>query len=155
MRSPGAVYKKLKEAKYFHFVNLFKKFMKRIPSNCKFNYSYKLINEGGTEREIRLCLLHQPGLDLKKGITPHLVDVCEETRHVGNCNGFIPKYTKEEIKKIFEEELCSKNIKEKKYSDICALEWVLERSVVGIPPFTWVQRFFYIIKKLITKNKIL
>jgi hypothetical protein len=134
---------------------MYKRAMKKVPCNCRYNYQYKFISEGGVEKEIRLCLLHQPELDLKKGIIPHLVDVCEEIYHTGNCNGFIPRYSKEDVKNILEEELNNKSIREKKYPDICALEWVLERSVVGIPPFSWVQQLFFFTKKLLTKNKIL
>jgi hypothetical protein len=156
MRNPGATYRKLREVKYFHLVVLYKKLSKRIPCNCRYNYCYKFIGDGGVEKEIRLCLLHQDNLDLKNGVIPHLVDVCEEQHHIRNCNGFVLKHTKDTIKNIFEEELGNKNIKEKKYPDICALEWVLERSAVGLPPFTWIQELFYKLKNLIiTRNKVL
>lgn len=154
MRSPGAVYRKLKEVKYFHFIDLYKRVMKRVPSNCKYNYQYRVIGDGGIEKEIRLCLLHQPEVDIKNGVFPHLVDICEEAHQVSHCNGFIPKYNKEGVKKLFEEALCNKNIREKKYPDICALEWVLERSVVGVVPLTWIQQLFYKIKKLIRRSSL-
>ena len=147
MKSPGAVYKKLKDVKYFHFVNLYKKYTRITPENCKFNFTY-VIKNGKIKKEIGLCLLHQPKTDLTSGVFPHLIDICEELHHVNSCNGFILKYNKEEIKKIFEEELSNRAIKEKKYPDICALEWVLERSVVGIPILSWIQKIFYAIKRI-------
>jgi len=155
MRSPGSVYKKLKEVKYRHLVVLYKKYFRRIPENCLYNYRYVFSGEEGREGEIRLCMLHQDTPNLKTGIMPHLVDLCTESNHCLRCNGFANKHTKEDVRELFEEELKNKNTKEKKYPDICALEWVLERSVVGLPPATWLQTVWYAIKRKVLRNKIL
>lgn len=125
VRNVREIYIKLREVKHFHLVKLYKKFLKKIPSNCKYNYPYKFSIDN-KDVEIRLCLLHQPSLDLKSGITPHLIDLCQEPVHCINCNAFLFKHTKESIKKDFEEELKDQKIKTEKYPDVCALEWVLE-----------------------------
>jgi hypothetical protein len=97
-------------------------------------------------------MIHQ---DPDKELALNLIDVCQTNKDCANCDGFIPKFTKDDIKKIFEEELNRRKIKEAKYPDICALEWVLERSAVGIPPFSWIQRLYFIVKNTFLKNKIL
>jgi hypothetical protein len=151
MRSSGAVYRKLKEVKFHHLVVLYKKFLKRTPENCTYNSLYTFQGGDGKSHEIRLCMLHQD----KEGIQTHLVDVCQATEDCVGCNAFILKYSREDIKKMIEDELSVKKIKESKYPDICALEWVLERSAVGMPPVSWIQAAYFRIKKLILNNKIL
>jgi len=154
MRTAGAVYRKLKEAKFRRLIILYKKLSKRIPENCRYNYPYRFLGSNNDSHEIRLCLIHQNDIDLENGIFPHLVDVCQEEEDCLNCNGFIPRYSREEIKKIFEEELNTKNIKEQKYPEVCALEWVLERYAVGMPPASWIQIAFFKIKHAVLGNKI-
>jgi hypothetical protein len=155
MRSPGSVYKKLKEVKFRHLINLYKIYLKRVPENCKYNYTYNSIDNNGQKFQIKLCLLHQDNLHIEshqlKGIIPHLVDVCACVEDCQNCNAFVCRFNKEDAKKIFEEELSNKSIREKKYPDICALEWVLERSSVGVFPITGIKAFFIKIKNLILR----
>ena len=146
MRSPGAVYRKLKEVKYYHLIALYRKFFRKIPENCKYNQKYEFMADGQV-REIRLCILHQD----KNGINPALVDLCEQLHHSSRCDAFIFRYTKEDIKKLLEQELSDKVIREKKYPDICALEWVLERSIAGTGITSWLQKLYYVIKKYIFK----
>jgi hypothetical protein len=163
MKNVRAIYQKLREVKYYHLVEIYKQYSKRIPTNCKYNYQYVIGDnetrngcpDCGAPIRIGLCLLHQPNLDLKTKVIPHLVDVCQEPRHCINCNGFIARYGKEDIKKIFEEELKNMTIKRIKYPDICALEWVLEQSIVGPPPFNWIQKIYYVAKKRLSDRKIL
>lgn len=155
MRSVRAVYKKLKEVKYRHLALHYKTYFKRYPTKCRYNRGYSFIGEDGNNHEIRLCLLHQPNLDIRSGVFPHLVDVCQEMNHCRNCDAFTFLLSEEDIKKSFEEELKDHKIKMKKYPDICALEWVLEQSVVGIPPFNWIQKVWYTTKRVLTRNKIL
>lgn len=151
MRNIRAVYQKLRDVKYHHLVKFYKKHMKRIPDNCKYNYPYNV----SANTTVHLCFLHQPNLNLESGIFPHLIDVCQELHHCSSCNGFIPQYTKKEIQELFLKELENKKFKEKKYPDICALEWVLEQSVLGIPPLNIIQKIYFYIKKFLSKNKIL
>jgi len=154
MRSSRDVYQKLREVKYHHLVKLYKKLLKKIPDNCRYNYPYQFPSDSRTV-ELRLCLLHQPNLDLKSGVYPHLVDVCQEPMQCINCNAFVLKHTKESLKDLFEVELKDQKIKQEKYPDVCALEWVLEQSVVGIPFFSWLQEIYYRIKRRAAKGKIL
>lgn len=152
MRNVRAVYQKLREVKYHHLVKLYKKYTRKIPENCKYNYPYKITSETGASVEIRLCLLHQPEIDLKSGIFPHLVDICQEQEHCTNCNAFVNRYTKEEMKKLLEAELNGPRTKELLYPDICALEWVMEQSE-GIPGFRWIEKMLYSIKKWFRKGR--
>jgi hypothetical protein len=140
MRSPGVVYKKLKEVKYRHLISMYRKFFRKIPENCKYNKKYEFMVDGEI-REVRLCMLHQD----KDGINPELLDLCEQLHHSSRCDGFILRYTKDDIKTLFEQEMSDKSIKEKRYPDICALEWVLERSAPG--SVTWPQRLWHLLKK--------
>lgn len=151
MRNVRSVYQKLREVKYHYLVKIYKRYFKRIPENCMYNHPYTF-STNNHRVEIRLCLLHQPNLNLKSGVFPHLIEICHEVHH---CNGFIPRYTKQDIQKLFEEELKNKKIKEKKYTDICALEWILEQSVLGIPPLNWIQKVYFTIKKQLSKNRVL
>lgn len=151
MRNVRAVYQKFKEVKHVHLVKLYKKYLRRVPENCIYNFEYFISNKAS----IRLCLLHQPEVDLKKGVFPHLVDVCQDAHHCNICNAFIPKYTKKEIQEYFEQILQNRKFKEKEYPDICALEWVLEKSVLGIPPFNLIQKIWFFIKRWLSKNKVL
>ena len=153
MRTAGAIYRKLKEAKFRHWAVLYKNLSKKSPCNCKSNYIYSFKGGDGVNYSIRLCLLHQERIDLKTGIYPHLIDVCQAEKDCNECNAFINKYSKEEIKTIFIEELNTKKIKETKYPDICALEWVLEKYVEGFPPISTLQALYFTIKKIILKAK--
>ncbi|RKY82561.1 hypothetical protein DRQ07_01010 [candidate division KSB1 bacterium] len=148
MKNVRSVYKKLKEVKYHYLIKFYKKYLSRVPKNCKYNYPYKI----SEKHEIGLCLCHQPELDLSKGIYPNLIDVCYIPEHCTDCNAFINKYTKEDIKRMFEEELKDQKIKSKKYPDICALEWVLEQSVIDIPTFNYLQKIYFFLKKLLLKR---
>ena len=156
MRSAHAVYRKLREVKHRHLVELYRKYLRKVPANCRYNYVYTFTGEDNVEHQIRLCLLHQPDTKgLETGIFPNLVDVCQEPSHCCQCNAYLCKHSKESVREIFEEEIKNIKTKTKKYPDICALEWVLEKSVVGIPPLTWIQATFFAIKRWIVKNKIL
>jgi hypothetical protein len=148
MRSVRAVYTKLRDVKYHHLVKLYKKYLKKIPENCKYNIPYNVDGK----KEIRLCVLHQPNLDLSKGVYPHLLTICQEPNHCKNCNAFICKYTKKDVQDLFEDELKNEKLKIRKYPDITALEWVLEQSVTGLPPFDSLQKFFFWIKRILNKK---
>lgn len=154
MRNTRAIYQKLREVKYLHLTKLYKKYLKKTPENCTYNRSYKFMSDG-SEHEIRLCMLHQPELKIEAGVYPHLIDVCQELNHCINCNAFVLKYSKEDIKKLLEEEYNDKKLKERKYPDVCALEWVLEQSVIGTPPFTTLQKIYYTVKRFLFNNKII
>jgi hypothetical protein len=152
VRSSYTVYRKLREVKYRYLILFYKRYLKKAPYNCKYNYAYKFTGEDGIEHEIRLCLLHQENKEnLSKGVFLNLIDVCDKTADCNQCNAFVFKYSKKDIQQIFEEDI--KNNK-KKYPEICALEWVLERSIIGIPPLNWIQRIFFVIKRWLTKNEL-
>jgi len=151
MRNVHAVYTKLRDVKYVHLVKLYKKLLKRTPENCKYNYKYLISGKA----PIFLCLLHQPKIDLENGIFPHLIDICQDMQQCKNCNAFIPRYNKKEIQELFRQRLNNKKLKEREYTDLCALEWVLEKSVLGIPPLGIIQKLIFTIKKWLSKNKVL
>jgi hypothetical protein len=155
MRSPGAVYRKLKEVKYRHLTILYRKYLRKVPENCRYNYRYEFMSDD-QKREIRLCLLHQENIEnMSGGINPQVVDVCEQMHHCSKCDGFVLRYTKEDVKKIFEEELADRPTRERKYPDVCALEWVLEKSVPGPLILVWPVALYFLIKKALFKNKLL
>jgi hypothetical protein len=159
MKTSGAVYKKLKEVKFRHLIVLYKKYLKKVPENCKYNFPYELQGTNGQRRIIGLCLFHQENKTIKvepigpirlSGIVPHLVDLCESDEDCQNCNAFVHKYDRQMVKDLFEKELSDKKTRETKYPDICALEWVLERSSVGILSTNgFFQKLIYGIKKLL------
>jgi len=155
MRTAGAVFRKLKEAKFRHWAVLYKKLSKKSPENCKYNCGYQFKGNDNKIYGIKLCLLHQENINLKSGVQPHLIDVCQAEEDSFQCNAFINRYSKEDIKALFLEELNTKKIKEAKYPDICALEWVLEKYVVGFPPISTIQVLYFKIKKLVLRTKIL
>ena len=147
MKSGWTVYQKLREAKFRHLVRLYKKYLKRAPANCKYNFEFKMEDPEGTPVTIRLCMLHQDQSTLK----PNLLAICQQQSHCIKCNAFIEKYTKEDVKKILEKELNDKKIRESKYPDICALEWVLERNGKA-KSANLIMVLFYIIKKFFKKG---
>lgn len=151
MRNARAVYRKLKEIKYRYLVVMYKQHFRPSPENCKFNHRYEFIGDDGQKHEIRLCLLHQEDNTFRT-VMPHLIDVCTE---VGQCNAFVPQYTKEQVKALFEEELKNQRLKERKYPEVCALEWVLEQSVPGIPPINWVVALWFRFKRWALKERLL
>jgi hypothetical protein len=156
MKTAGAVYRKLKEAKFRHLIALYRRHLKRSPENCKYNYPYLFTGSDSNPYEIRLCLCHQEELPVDPnltGIIPHLVDVCEELEDCQTCNAFVLRHSREDIKNLFEKQLSIKNVREKKYPDICALEWVLERSSVGIPPMNKFWILINRIKNILIKNR--
>lgn len=154
MKGHGAVYRKLREVKYRHLVALYKKYLAKTPENCRYNYRYRFISDE-EEREIRLCLIHQENIDSLEGVNLSLVDVCEKIHHCSRCNGFVPRYTKDDIKEVFDRELSDRSIREKKYPDICALEWVLEKSVPGPFLIRWPMALYFTIKRALFKNRLL
>jgi hypothetical protein len=153
MRTAGAIYRKLKEVRFRHWVVFYHKLVKKYPENCKYNYGYRFRGNDGKIYEIKLCMLHQENINLDKGIQPHLLDVCQAEEDCKNCNAFLNRYSKEEIKELFVSELNTKKVKETEYPDICALEWVLEKYVEGYPPISTIQELYFKIKNLILKTK--
>ena len=155
MKTAGEIFRKLKEAKFRHWVVIYKKLSRKNPSNCKYNYQYRIAGNQDTQF-IGLCLLHQDSIDWKSSlgesnpcVKPHLIDICQADIDCQNCNGYIQKYTREEMKDLFLNELNTKQIKEKKYPEICALEWVLEKQ--GYHPIPWFQALYFRIKMLLNK----
>jgi hypothetical protein len=145
MKNVRDVYQKLREVKYHYLIKLYKKYLKKVPSNCRYNYLYTNfpLNGNDFQPSISLCLLHQPDLDLKSGIFPHLVDICQEPKHCINCNAFVFKHTKESIKEHLEGQLKDPKIRAANYPDICALEWVLERTPEsGIEPVSFIKKIW-------------
>lgn len=141
MKTAGAVFKKLKEVKYRHLTDLYRKYLRRAPDLCKYNKPYR-IQTDNMVREIRLCMLHQPAGDIQ----PHLLDICQEVGHCDNCNAFVCIHTKESVKDMFEMELQSQSAKARKYPDICALEWVLDQTT-SVGPLSWIERAWLYIKR--------
>jgi len=129
MRSAGAVYRKLKEVRYRHISAIFKNHFKRIPKNCKFNWTHVFADSGGIHRELGLCLFdpQNPMIPIDLKINPVSVDICQDIRSCSRCNAFVYKHTRDDLKILFEEELKNPKIRSLKYPDICALEWVLEK----------------------------
>ncbi len=148
MRSVRSVYSKLRDVRHHHLKKLYKIHLKKIPENCKYNVPYPI----SKKVSVRLCLLHQPDIDLSKGVHPHLIDVCQDPSHCTHCNAFICRFTKKDVQEIFEGQLKDTKIKMKKYPDITALEWVLERSVTGIPPLNYIQLAYFWLKRNFTKK---
>jgi hypothetical protein len=77
--------------------------------------------------------------------------LCEQYK----CITFVPKYTREEIKNLFLQELANKKLKEKKYPEICALEWVLDRDTSQFSLPKTIKQFFFKIKNILSKEYIL
>lgn len=146
MRTPGAVYRQLKEVKYRHLISLYKKYLQKEPRNCKYNKCYKFLDSDGKERSMLLCTLHQKGDEITN---LNLLDVCELPKHYQNCNAFSHKYTKQDIKGYFSLELQDKKKREKEYPDICALEWVLTKSS---PIASGWSKVWFLIKTNLWKN---
>jgi hypothetical protein len=155
VRSSGAVYRKLKEVRYRHLVALYRKYFRRNPNNCRYNHRYVFKRSDGKPVEIWLCLVHQKNHDSLEGVNPNTIDVCTESDGCSSCDAFVPLLNKERVKELFETELKDKETRQKKYPDICALEWMLERSVVGLPPLSWIQSAYFSIKRVLLKNNIL
>jgi len=151
MRNVRAVYQKLRDVKYVHLVKLYKKFLRRDPDNCKYNFEYTVSGK----ITIGLCLFHQPEVDLENGVFPNLVDVCQDAHHCSSCNAYVPRFTKKDIQELFEQRLENKKLKEREYPDLCALEWVLEKNILGIPPLNFIQKIWFFIKRILSKNRVL
>ena len=149
MRNVRSVYLKLKDVKHVHLVKLYKRYLKRKPENCKYNFEYTVAGRA----PVRLCLLHQPEVDLEHGVFPHLLDVCQDMQHCNDCNAYVCKHTKKEIQEYFDKSLEDQKFKQKEYPDLCALEWVLEQSVAGFPPLNYLEKLWFFIKKILSKKR--
>jgi len=152
MRSPGSIYRKLKEVRYRHLISMYRKYLRRSPENCLYNCQYAFVDSDGKERELRLCLYNQEQTTLEGGVDPSLIDVCDQLRHCQNCNAFVLKCTREDVKKILEEELNNEKLKAKKYPDISALEWVLERHSNNINHLGIIGIIWYHIKRILSSK---
>ena len=51
MKNTRAVYQKLREIKYYHLVQLYKRYLKKLPENCKYNCPYRFSSNGGARRD--------------------------------------------------------------------------------------------------------
>jgi hypothetical protein len=155
MKKNRQIFLKLRELKYSYLVKHYKKLLKRNPENCRYNYPY-IIKRDKIITKVNLCLLHQPKSNLPKErfiwpppnpenakIQPHILDICQETHHCIHCNAFVFRYTKKEIKDLFEEKLKDPNYKKREYPEIHLLEWVLEKSSTDIPLIGFLWKFFY------------
>lgn len=164
MKKVRQIYQKLRDVKHFHLVKLYKKGLKRIPVNCKYNYPF-IIKKDKISTVVNICFLHQPKSNFPKGrfiwppsnpdntkIYPHLLDICQEIHHCIHCNAFIFRYTKKEIQERFIENLKDKKFKEKEYPDICTLEWILEKPVTDIPFLGLMEKILYRINFLKPKK---
>jgi len=165
MRKIRQITQKLRELKYSYLVKLYKTWLKRKPENCRYNYPY-VIKKDKIVTKVHLCLLHQPESNCPKErfiwpppnpedakIQPHLLDICQETHHFTHCNAFAFRYTKKEIKDLFEEKLKDPKYKEREYPEISLLEWVLEKSSADIPLISPFQKFFYYITNRKSKKR--
>jgi len=123
MKTSYEVYKRLRDVKFRHLTELLKTHLKRRPENCRYNRAFR-IESDSTVQYIRLCFLHQP----EKGLEPHLLDICQEIGDCASCNAYVCRYTKEDVKALFEEELRDPKVKAKKYPAIFVLEWVLDQE---------------------------
>jgi hypothetical protein len=142
MKTAGAVFRRLKNTKFRYLQALYHQYLKQSPGNCKYNYQYRFCGNDGKLYTIGLCLLHQ-STGVSQPLVPHLMDVCQEQKDCQYCNAYVPKYTRDQIKDFFEQELLDKKIKAKKYPDICALEWVLERDISTIGLYSHFRSFLY------------
>ena len=154
MKTAGEVFRQLKEVKFRHWLVLYKNLSRKTPTNCKFNYRHTLLDSLNRSVSMGLCLLHQDKLSTENKIYANLIDICHFDNDCHNCDAFIQRYTRDEIKDFFIAELQTKQIKEKKYPDICALEWVLDRFNEGYPPISWLQALYYRIKIKLLKIKL-
>jgi hypothetical protein len=64
---------------------------------------------------------------LKSKLDLNLIDLC---RNPKECSAFCYRYSKEDIEKHFREELNNSDIKYKKYPELSAYEWVLDKTLL-------------------------
>lgn len=146
MKTTRDIYKRLRDLKFHYLTKFYKKYTRKIPENCLYNDQYNIGLEKGVPITIGLCLLHQPDPAKKEKVYPHLIEICHEPSHCVNCNAFVFKYSKENIKELFELELSDKENVIKKYPDIHTLEWVLEGESMESKSFF--KRIIKIVRKL-------
>jgi hypothetical protein len=128
MKSPGVIYRQYR--KLYRKI-LYKKGLdlsKKAHENCVYGKGLFINSKTESQQKIKLCTYGCVNIkDIEKGkLNLDLLDIC--TNPV-ECNAFVCKMKKEDIELELKTELQDPNIKYKKYPELTAYEWVLDKSL--------------------------
>jgi len=128
MKSPGVIYRQYR--KLYRKI-LYKKcqdFTKKSHENCVYGKGLLINSKPDSQQKIKLCTYGCINIkDIEKnGINLDLLDICTNPLE---CSAFVCKMKKEDIELELKNELQDPNIKYKKYQELAAYEWVLDKSL--------------------------
>jgi hypothetical protein len=130
MKSPGVIYRQYR--KLYRKI-LYKKCQdlnKKTHDNCIYGKGlYINSSKAESQQKIKLCMYGCINIkDIEKGNLniDNLIDTCTNPIE---CNAFACKRNKEDIELELKNELQDSNTKYKKYPELTAYEWVLDKSL--------------------------
>jgi hypothetical protein len=123
MRSPGVIYRRYRQLKRKLLYDRIVQARKTCHDNCHYGRSINTETEGRGTICFKLCVY---------GFDPESADSKkpELCTNPSECNAFVNKWTKEKVVQSFEEDLNNWEVKSRKYPELVALEWVLDKDLV-------------------------
>lgn len=128
MKSPGVIYRQYR--KLYRKI-LYKKCQdasKKAHENCVYGKGLLINSKAESQQKIKLCTYGCVNIkDIEKGnLNLDLLDICTNPIE---CNAFVCKMRKEDVESELKTELQDPNVKYKKYQELAAYEWVLDKSL--------------------------
>lgn len=128
MKSPGVIYRQYRKLYRKVLYEKLKEARKEIHVNCAYGKPITIRNNSGESYQIKLCAYNCLDFsDAKKArLNLDLLDHCTNPKE---CNAFAYKQSKEDVENELEREFKDPEIKYKKYPELSAYEWVLDKSL--------------------------
>jgi len=125
MRSPGVIYRKYRQIKRKLLYYKISEYHKKAHQNCAYGHFVKYSDNDNRDRTSKLCM-YSVWTDPKKEFDHRKIDVCT---CAASCNAFAPKRSKESLAEDFEKEIQDYNTCLKKYPELAAYKWVLDKDL--------------------------
>lgn len=130
MRRAREVYQKRKELVKKRIKGEVSRRLSVCPRNCQFNQRVSLDGNG---MKTSLCLYGQPLNKKGEPFDASKIIVCNTVKQAKECSARIPLYTNAvEVEKKIKEELQDPKVRMNKFSDLVALDWVLDTELHAI-----------------------
>jgi hypothetical protein len=114
MKQPTKIKDKLRQLKFAYIKQFYKEHLSRDPKNCVYNKP--VIFAGTKEHATKVCTYFSDN---------NYFQICDSLECAGNCNAFVARLKKKDIRASLELDIKSNPMK---YPEIMALNWVLEES---------------------------
>lgn len=143
MRRPYEIYKKYRQVQKRHLAVEIKERTAVCPGNCVHN---QVCHFNDARADVPLCMYGQVA-----GEAPQVAKlvVCNKVDKARSCPYYTAKYPSEaSVIEAMGEELKDPEVRSKRYPDVEALRWVMEKDLHAfrqLPPNIWVKFLFRVI----------